>query len=377
MENVSSVPVTVSIEVRGHFAVSGNAVAAGGDPLVGLARTSAGPCYGYVDPTSQGVAATCTDDYDDTGLGAVWSPLGAADERFRAPVAIASRTGGRFVVAAVHAPDGEVWTWQRAHGAGALPDTPPVRTYRRVRTAVTTANSPDGKPVGFAADAEGRWWAIDLDVPAPEQPVWKPLGVPAAAVAPVGDVTAVETPTGIRLAARTASGDVVTGTYAAGATSLGWRSLGAVDTVSKVGLGVAQSGDIRLAVRHSDSTVWSARLDPATGVTVDGWHPVGVPDPAVAPVGTPSVVYDPLTQRNGILVRSGATSGGALYRVWESAPGSGDFSGSFTGVSLESSGISSDLTTWDHRTEEPLYRRWGFLYVDGAGSKRIGSSLVP
>ncbi|NHA00283.1 hypothetical protein G5V59_09705 [Nocardioides sp. W3-2-3] len=104
--------------------------------------------------------------------------------------------------------------------------------------------------------------------------------------------------------------------------------------------------------------MWSASLDPATGLTVDGWHPVGVPDPAVAPVGTPSVVYDPQTQRNGILVRSGATSTGALYRVWESTPGSGDFSGAFTGVSLESSGVASDLTTWDYRTEEPLYRRW-------------------
>ena len=376
VENVSSVPMWVWIQVRGAFTVSTDAVAAGGEPLVGLARTSAGPCYGYVDPASQGVSATCTDDYEQTGLQAVWTPLSRADEKFRAPVAIASRTGGRFVVAAVHAPDGEVWTWQRAHGTGALPDTPPVRTYRRVRTAVTTANLPDGRPVGFAADAEGRWWAIDLDVPAPEQPVWKPLEVPLAVVAPVGDITAVATTTGIRLAGRTAAGDVVTASYAAGTTSLGWRRLGAVDVVGKVGLGVAQSGDIRLAVRHADSTVWSARLDPVTGVTVDGWHPVGVPDPAVAPVGTPSVVYDPQTQRNGILVRSGATSTGALYRVWEATPGSGDFSGAFSGVSLESGGVGSDLTTWDYRTEEPLYRRWSFLYVDANLSRRLGTSYA-
>ncbi len=375
IENLSTIPVWVRMDFQGHFTGPSNAASAGGDPLIGVARTSAGPCYGYSDPANQGVSAACADDYDQASVEAVWTPLGGS-ERFRGPAAVASRPGGRFVVAAVHAPTGELWTWEFAHTTGALPSTTPIRTFRRVRSAVVAANLPDGRPVGFVKDVQGRWWAIDLDVKAPEQPHWKQLDIPAAAVAPVGELTAVTTPAGIQLAGRTASGDVVTGTYAAGTTSLGWHSLGAVDTVSKVGLGVAQSGDLRLAVRHSDSSVWSASLDPATGLTVDGWHPVGVPDPAVAPVGTPSVVYDPQTQRNGILVRSGATSGGALYRVWEATPGSGDFSGAFTGVSLESSGISSDLTTWDHRTEEPLYRRWSFLYVDGSGAKRIGGSFV-
>lgn len=376
VENVSSVTVSVGIDIHGYFTGPPNYATAGGDPLIGVARTSMGPCYGYFDPANQGVTAACADDYDQAGLQAVWSPVGALGEKFRGPAAISSRPGGRFAMAAVHAPDGEVWTWEFAHGAGALPDTPPIRSYRRVKTAVVAANLPDGKPVGFVGDVQGRFWAIDLDVTAPEQPHWKQLDIPAAGVAPVGDLTAASTPTGIQLAGRTASGDVVTGSYAAGATSLGWHSLGATDVVSKVGLGVSQSGDLRLAVRHADSTVWSARLDAATGLTTDGWHPVGVPDPAVVPVGTPSVVYDPQTERNGVLVRSGATSAGALYRVWESAPNSGDFAGAYTGISLESSGIASDMTSWDHRTELPLYRRWSFLYVDGSGSKRIGASFA-
>ncbi len=375
VDNVSDAAVWVRLDFHAYFTGPQNAVTAGGDPLIGVARTSAGPCYGYSEPGNQAVTAACADDYDQASVGAVWTPVGG-NEKFRGPVAVASRPGGRFVVAAVHAPDGELWTWEYAHTSGALPATPPIRTFRSVRGAVVAANLPDGKPVGFVKDVQGRWWALDLDVASPEQPHWKRLDIPAAAVAPVGDLTVVGTPTGIQLAARTASGDVVTGSYTAGATSLGWRSLGATDTASKVGLGVAQSGDLRLAVRRTDDTVWSARLDPATGLTVDGWHPVGVPDPAVAPLGTPSVIYDPYTGRNGVLVRSGATSSGALYRVWESAPGSGDFSGAFTGISLESSGIATDLTTWDHRTEEPLYRRWMFVYVDGSGGKRIGGSFV-
>ncbi len=376
VENVSTISVSVAVDIHGYFLGPQNYATAGGDPMVGVARTSAGPCYGYLDPANQGITAGCADDYDQAGLETVWSPIGALGEKFRGPVAVASRPGGRFAVAAVHATDGELWTWEFPHGAGALPDTPPIRSFRRVKSNVVAANLPDGKPVGFVADVQGRWWAIDLDVTAPEQPHWKQLDVPPAAVAPVGELTAVTTPAGIQLAGRTASGDVVTGTYAPGVTSLGWQSLGAVDVVSKVGLGVAQSGEIRLAVRRADSSVWSARLDPASGVTVDGWHQVGVPDPAVAPVGTPSVVYDPQTLRNGVLVRSGATSTGALYRVWESTPGSGDFSGPFTGVSLESSGVASDLTTWDYRTEEPLYRRWSFLYLDGSLSRRLGTSYA-
>ena len=88
------------------------------------------------------------------------------------------------------------------------------------------------------------------------------------------------------------------------------------------------------------------------------------------------MIYDPQTQLNGILVWSGSVGTGALYRVWETSPNSGDFAGPAGGISLETGGIASDVTAWDYRTEEPLYRRYSFLYLDANYSRKLATSYA-
>ncbi len=142
-------------------------------------------------------------------------------------------------------------------------------------------------------------------------------------------------------------------------------------------MGLSKSSQVRAAVRHGDGTVWSANLTPA-GTTVDGWHPVtttydGTP---VTATGSPAVIYDPQTERNAVLIRS-AVGGGTLYRVAETTPESGDFSGTLYGVPLDTGGIASDMTVWDYRTDEPpLYRRWSVYYLDNSYARKLATSYA-
>lgn len=365
----------MSLQTQAYFAAPTNYATAGGTPAFSVVHTSLGDCYGYLDPSASNVRVGC--DPQD-GTEPIYSLISPPGHTFRGPFSMVARPGGRYVVTALHAPDGEIWTWDLPYSAGAPPVTTAVRTYHYSRTPVATATLPDGAPVGFTTDGQGRFWAIDLSIAAPEQPRWKPLDIPVTASAPTGELTALSTSAGIRLFGVTSTGDVVTGLYAAAtSTALGWQSLGTADVINRVAVALSESGEPRLAVRHGDGTVWSANLT-AAGQTADGWHQVGTTynGAAIDPSGSPTVVYDPQTQLNGVLVWSGSVGTGALYRVWETAPNSGDFAGPAGGISLETGGIASDVTAWDYRTETPLYRRWSFLYLDANYARKLATSYA-
>ena len=366
----------MSLQTQAYFAAPPAYATAGGTPAFSVVHTSLGDCYGYLDPSASNVRVGCDPQDGTEPIYALISPPG---HTFRGPFSMVARPGGRYVVTALHAPDGEIWTWDLPYSPGAPPVTTAVRTYRYSRTPVATATLPStGAPVGFTSDAQGRFWAIDLSIAAPEQPRWKALDIPAVGPAAGNELTALSTPAGIRLFGVTSTGDVVTGLYAsATSTTLGWQSLGTSGVVNRVAVALSQSGEPRLAVRHDDGTTWSANLT-ADGQTADGWHQVGTTynGAPIEPSGSPTVIYDPQTQLNGILVWSGSVGTGALYRVWETSPNSGDFAGPAGGISLETGGIASDVTAWDYRTEEPLYRRYSFLYLDANYSRKLATSYA-
>lgn len=265
---------------------------------------------------------------------------------------------------ATHAPDGEVWSWEFAHTTGMLPEPAlPVRSFRYMKTPVVTGTLPDGNPVGFAADVQGRFWASDLKVTSPEQPTWKPLDIPNAGLAPVGELTTVDTPIGIRLSGVNSAGDVVSGLYAVAGSSLGFYGLGATGAIGTVGMARDRASVTCMTVRHGDNTLWSR--------TPNGWAEVSttVNDTPVELAGSPTVIYDPLTQRSGALFRTDAFQPGALYVVWETAPETCDFSCTASGYSLTTDGIMPDVVAWDFRAEGSS-RRWGFTYWDSKDGKR-------
>ena len=229
IENLGDKAITLEITKNAYFTVPTDRYAtAGGAPALSVARTSAGPCYGYLEPSTSIVKTGCASGYETND--AQFATLSPAGHTFAGPVSVITQPGGRYVVTALHAPDGEVWTWELPYAT-----TPPVvtavRDFHHVKTPVVTASLPNGAPVGFTTDAEGRVWALDLDIQAPEQPRWKRW----RSRRPSTDaLTAVGTPAGIRLAATTASGDVVTGLYfGLTSTSLGWQSLGAAGARGK------------------------------------------------------------------------------------------------------------------------------------------------
>lgn len=358
----------LTLTTTAWFAAPTDYAPAGGNPAISVAHTSAGPCYGYLDPTAHNVRVGCATEYGDSEpIYSILSP----GHRFEGPVSLVARPNGRFVVSARHAPDGEVWFWEIAHTTTA-PVATGIRSFRYMKTPVVSATLPNGTPVGFAADIQGRFWAIDLNVAAPNQPTWKPLDIPLAG--PQGELTAASTPDGIRLAGVTAGGDVVTGLYAsATSTALGWQSLGAAGATGRVAIGLSQSDQVRLAVTHAgDNTLWSASIA-AAGGTVDGWHLVnttydGVP---VALAGNPAMAYDPVDGKSILLFRSDAVGKGSLYRVRENPADSGVFDDAVVPIALDTMGIASDVTTWDYRTDTlPYSRRWSFAYLDTAYARK-------
>ncbi|NHA00284.1 hypothetical protein G5V59_09710 [Nocardioides sp. W3-2-3] len=199
VENVSTISVSVAIDIHGYFLGPQNYATAGGEPMVGVARTSLGPCYGYLDPANQGITAGCADDYDQAGLETVWSPIGALGEKFRGPVAVASRSGGRFAVAAVHATDGEACGPGSSRTArGLCPTRLPSGPSGGSRatwspptcpTASRSASSPTCRAASGRSTSTSR---------RPSSRTGSRLDIPAADLAPVGDLTAVTTASGIQ-----------------------------------------------------------------------------------------------------------------------------------------------------------------------------------
>ncbi|MFL6173579.1 MAG: hypothetical protein ACJ716_11880, partial [Marmoricola sp.] len=315
------------------------------------------------------VKVACAEDYG-VATDLIWTPVSAVGDTFSGPVTAVARPGGRFAVTAVHAPDGEVWTWEFPHSLGAQTVTVsvPIRSFRYTKTPVVAGTLPTGEPVGFTTDVQGRFWAINLNVTGPEQPTWKALDIPAAGVTPVGELTAVTTASGIRLAGLTAAGNVVTGLYAGPGTALNWTSLGASGATGKVAMGVSRSGLTQWVVRHTDNTVWS--------LTGSGWWVqvnTTYNGSALPITGSPSSVYDPQTGLNGVFVRT-ALGTGYLYAIWESLPDSGNFTTSTVQPITEvgTFGIKSDVTAWDFRNEDiaSTGRRWGIAYFDDASTER-------
>lgn len=375
VENVSAKPITLALWTHAWFTAPTDYAPEGTRKHISVAHTSLGPCYGYVHPTVYDVRVWCTEGYESDSV--VVSTLSPTGHKFSGPATLVARPNGRFVVTALHAPDGEVWTWELAHSTGVVTPTP-VRSFRHTVRPLVTATLPSGAPVGFTSDVEGRVWAVDLNVQAPGQPTWKMLEIPSAVL--VGELTATSTPDGIRLGAVTVSGDVVTGLYAAGtSTSLDWQSLGASGAKlgTQVAIGVSQTGQARVAVAHSDNTMWSASVA-ATGGTVDGWHQVnttynGTP---VTLEGSPTITYDPLAGENVLLFWSDVIGTGAYYRVRENAPGTGVFDQPVLGTTT-TSGVSSDLTAWDYRTDAPpISRRWTMTYLDDGNAQQAFTSMA-
>lgn len=371
VENSSTAKFQLIIEIQARSYAPTNYATAGGNSAFSVAHTSAGPCYGYLDPTAQNVRVGCASSYDGDPIFALLSP----GEKFRGPVSLVTRPGGRIVVTALHAPDGEVWLWEFAHTTGA-PIATPIRTFRYMKTTVVAATLSDGTPVGLTSDIEGRYWAINLNATAPNQPTWKALDIPASG--PTDDLTSISTSSGIRVFGTTDAGDVVTGLYpSVTATSLAWQSLDTSGAVGRVAAALSKSGDVRVAVFHADNTLWTASVG-ANGQTIDGWHPANTAydDLPVEVSGSPTLTYDPQTGLNGVLFRSESVGSGALFKVWENAPNSGRFDGAVSPIFLDTWGIASDVTAWDYRDEVPLVARWSFVYLDTAYGKKGGTSWV-
>lgn len=323
VENTGSDDVDIEIETDAWFSAPTDYTTAGGNPAFSVAHSGVKPCFAYLDPTAHVVWAGCS---ESDGGEVIWSIL-SPGHTFRGPVSVVKRPGGRFVVSALHARDGEVWFWEFAHTLTG-PQATAIRSYRHVKSPPVAATLPDGTPVGFAVDVEGRYWAINLNVTAPNQPTWKPLNILTTPV--VGELSVLTAPTNaIRLAGTTATGDVVTARYTAASTSLDWQSLGATGASGRVALGLSLAGQHRVAVAHTDNTLWSARIDGTTGLTVDGWHQVNTTyDGAqVELAGSPTMFYDPYTGLNGLLFRTSADGTGYLYRISENTTNSGKFEG--------------------------------------------------
>lgn len=382
LENVGSKDVYIRFRVQAWFEgptdyapVPDIAAGVAGE-TVSVARTTGGPCYGYVDKAQHNVRVGCS---SSSVSNVTWGIVSATGHDFRGPLTMAAKPGGGFMVSALHVPDGEVWFWDLPHAT--FQDEPNkythVRSFRHFRQPLASATLPNGSPWGFTVDVRGQLWGADLSFTAPKLPAWKPLDmVPGLSLR---DLSATSTPGGVRVTGTTPSGDVLSGTFASPtSTSVGLKSLGATGAIGRPAVGVSKSGATPVAVAHTDGTVWSTNLD-ATGTVVGGWLkvnnvflPAGAEPVTVDAVGSPTLAYDPKTGLNGVLFRSNIGAGG-LYIVWESAPDSGRFDTSPVGyLDTGSTGVESDVTAWDYRTlPQPSSPAWAVAYLDSESGRNL------
>ncbi len=247
---------------------------------------------------------------------AQWSVVPSNLEAFTGQPSMVRLPSGNLLVSALHANDGEVWSFQVPAGT---PSWTPSFTHTAgvMASPPVSANLPDGNVVTFAVDSDGALWVL----PSSGSTYWQWLGRANL----VGSPTVVTTSTGVQVLDRSTGGTVVTASYVNGALSA-WTDLGGVGVSDKTAAVVNSGPRVRVMARQSDGSIVS-KLQNLNGSWPSAWTQAGSAGITPAFTGGPAVGIDlgsgtnPGTGKAFLLAR-GAVDG-YLYQVDETGAASG------------------------------------------------------